>query len=47
MGNIKDVHLKRYEENIKHIKFEIESLTYYIEQKKKEIKMWENAKNKR
>jgi len=43
----KEMHIKRYEKNIKRIESEIESLTFYINKKKTEIKMWENAKNKK
>jgi hypothetical protein len=41
----KEIHIKRYEENIKRIQSEIESLALYIDKKKTELKMWENAKN--
>ncbi len=47
MGKIDEVHIKRYEKNIRRIKSEVESLSLYIEKKKIEIKMWENAKNKK
>jgi hypothetical protein len=47
MGKIDKVHIKRYEKNIKRIESEIESLALYIDKKKTELKVWENAKNKK
>jgi DNA polymerase III delta subunit len=47
MGKIDKVHIKRYEKNIRRIESEIKSLALYIEKKKIEIKMWENAKDKK
>ena len=47
MQKINKVHIKRYEENIKRIQCEIESLALYIDKKKTELKVWENAKNKK
>jgi len=47
MEKINEVHIKRYIKNIRRIKSEIESLTLCIEKKKIELKMWENAKNKK
>jgi hypothetical protein len=47
MGKIDKVHIKRYEKNIRLIQSEIESLAIYIDKKKTELKVWENAKNKK
>ena len=43
----KEIHIKRYEKNIRRIESEIESLGLYIEKKKIELKVWEDAKNKK
>ena len=41
------VHIKRYEENIKRIQCEIESLALYIDKNKLELKVWENPKKRK